>query len=118
MPVGAACADRRAAADTGLMYALLNYADAEAKLAELPVVGDVTAELGLCYLVLAAGLVQGLMGTKTNWARKAYVSAAVPPPPGSLSEAAAGRRTCRGRTPWRRRRTRISYCLTRSSVLT
>ena len=69
------------------MYALLNHADAEAKLAELPVVGDVTAELGLCYLVLAAGLVQGLMGTKTNWARKAYVSATAPSggPPRSLS---------------------------------
>ena len=87
MLVGAACADRRVAADTGLMYALLNHADAEAKLAELPVVGDVTAELGLCYLVLAAGLVQGLMGTKTNWARKAYVSATAPSggPPRSLS---------------------------------
>ena len=115
--VGAACADRRAAADTGLMYALLNYADAEAKLAELPVVGDVTAELGLCYLVLAAGLVQGFMGTKTNWARKAYVSAAVPPPR-KPQRSSCRRRTCRGRTPWRRRRTRISYCLTRSSVLT
>ena len=117
MPVGAACADRRAAADTGLMYALLNYADAEAKLAELPVVGDVTAELGLCYLVLLAGLVQGLMGTKTNWARKAYVSAAVPSAP-EASAKQLPRRTCRGHTPWRRRRTRISYCLTRSSVLT
>ena len=77
------------------MYALLNYADAEAKLAELPVVGDVTAELGLCYLVLLAGLVQGLMGTKTNWARKAYVSAAVPS--GGPPEASAKRLPTAGR---------------------
>jgi hypothetical protein len=54
----------RCAADTGLMFAALKYGDAENA---LPF--EISAEVGGCALVLFSGLVQGMMGSKTNWAR-------------------------------------------------
>lgn len=54
---------------TGIMYAVLKYVNPEQKLlAALPF----TLETTMAYLVLMGGLVQGMMFSKTNWARIEY----------------------------------------------
>ena len=57
--------------DAGIDYALLKYAGAETALsAAIPL--DINAATGGCILVLLAGVVQGLMASKTNWGRLEY----------------------------------------------
>ena len=53
---------------TGLMFALLKYVNPEPMLKFLPFKLETT----MCFLVLAAGLVQGMMASYTNWARVEY----------------------------------------------
>jgi hypothetical protein len=53
---------------TGLMYALIKYVNPEPMLEVLPF----SLETTMAFLVLFAGLVQGMMASTTNWARKEY----------------------------------------------
>ena len=52
----------------GLMYVLVKFVDPEPKLSFLPF----NVESTLCYLILMAGIVQGMMASQTNWARIEY----------------------------------------------
>merc|ERR1711871_343717 len=54
---------------TGLMYCAMRYGDLESKLGVLP---SFSVESTMALLVLLAGLVQGMMASKTNWARVEY----------------------------------------------